>query len=108
VFTAIDFAFTLAICAAVPLLTTRSGLDLNWGATEAIAATAIVSFAASLPVRVSLPMTAILVATYAAGAASVVGWASVPAMASLRFFVVQAAMSALVRVVVLRQSAASR
>ena len=106
VFTAIDFAFTLAICAAVPLLTTRSGLDLNWGATEAIAATAIVSFAASLPVRVSLPMTAILVATYAAGAASVVGWASVPAMASLRFFVVQAAMSALVRVVVLRAAGA--
>jgi hypothetical protein len=106
VFAAIDFAFTLAICAAVPLLTTSSELLLYWSAPEAIAASAIVSFAVSLPVRVSLPMTAILVATYAAGAASVVGWASVPAMTSLRYFLVHAAMSALVRVVVLRVAAA--
>jgi hypothetical protein len=106
VFAAIDFAFTLAICAAVPLLTTNSELVLYWSAPEAIAATAIVSFAASLPVRVSLPMTALIVVTYAAGAASVVGWASVSAMVSLRYFVVQAAMSALVRVVVLRKAAA--
>ena len=106
VFAAIDFAFTLAICAAVPLLTTDSDQVLYWSAPEAIAATAIVSFAASLPVRVSLPMTALIVVTYAAGAASVVGWASVPAMVSLRYFVVQAALSALVRVVMLRVVAA--
>ena len=106
VYAAIDFAFTLAICAAIPLLTTDSELVLYWSAPAAIAATAIVSFAASLPVRVSLPMTALIVVTYAAGAASVVGWASVPAMVSLRYFVIQAAMSALVRAAMLRVAAA--
>jgi hypothetical protein len=106
VFTAIDFAITLAICAAIPLLTNDSELVLSWSAPEAIAATAIVSFAASLPVRVSLPMTAIIVGTYAAGAASVVGWAGVLALISPRYFVIQAATSALVRVALLRMVAA--
>jgi signal transduction histidine kinase len=106
VFAAIDFAFTLAICAAIPVVTNDSELVLYWSAPEAIAATAIVSFAASLPVRVSLPMTALIVVTYAAGAASVVGWASTLAMVSLRYFVIQAAMSALVRGALLRVSAA--
>src|SRR5215207_6625729 len=44
VFVAIDFGFTLAICAAIPLLTTHSELVLHWSAPAAIAATAIVSF----------------------------------------------------------------
>jgi hypothetical protein len=106
VFAAIDFAFTLAICAAIPLLTTDSELVLYWIAPEAIAATAIVSFAASLPARISLPMSALIVVTYAAGAASVVGWAAVPAMVSLRYFVIQAAISAVVRVAMLQVAAA--
>jgi hypothetical protein len=106
VFAAIDFAITLAICAAIPVLTNDSELGLHWSAPEAIAAIAVVSFAASLPVRVSLPMTALIVVTFAAGAASVVGWGSTLAMVSLRYFVLQAAMSALVGVAMLRVVAA--
>jgi hypothetical protein len=105
VFTAIDFATTLAICAAIPLLTTDSELVLYWIAPEAIAATAVVSFAVSVPVRVSLPMTALIVVTYAASAAYVVGWASTLAMVSLRCFVVQAAVSVLARVAMRRVAA---
>lgn len=106
VFAAIDFAFTLVICAAIPLLTTDSELVRYWVAPEAIAMTAIVSFAASLPVRISVPMCALIVVAYAAGAASLVGWATVPAMVSWRYFVIQAVMSALVRVAMLRVAAA--
>ena len=105
IFSAIDFASTLAICAAIPLLTTDSELVQYWIAPEAIAATAVVSFAASVPVRVSLPMTALIVVTYAAGAAYVVGWASTLAMVSLRYFVIQAAVSVLARVAMLRVAA---
>jgi len=108
VFIAVDYALVLAVCAATPQLTTSAELVQDWGTQQAIAASAIVSFAVVLPVHISLPMAALIVGTYAWGAASVVGFQTVAAMASSHCFVLALAMSVLLRVRLLRVAQATK
>ncbi len=99
--TSIDFGVTLAVCAGIPLLVSEPGFYLTNSAPQAIAGTAVVSFAVSLPAAVTLPMTVAIAATYAAGTAEVVGPEQVWSVLAVYYFALQWITASLIRAMLL-------
>lgn len=99
--TAIDFGITLVVCAGIPLLVSDPGFYLTNSAPQAIAGTAVVSFAVSLPPAVTLPMTVVIAATYAGGAAEVVGTDKVWSVLAVYYFALQWVTASLIRAMLL-------
>jgi hypothetical protein len=106
VFTAADYVFVLAVCAAVPVLDPDPTFYASNSAPQAIAGTAVVSFSVVVPPYVSLPMSALVAITYASGGAAVVGWDHVAAIGAVYYFGLQWATAALIRIMLLRVAAA--
>lgn len=102
VMTALDFAATVAVCLAVPLMVAGPDFHRSNCAPIAVAGTAVVAFALSLRPRISLPMTVTIAAAYAHGAAQVVGWSQVPEIFNLYYFALQWTASTVMRFVTLR------
>lgn len=99
--TSIDFGVTLAVCAGIPLLVSDPGFYLTNSAPQAIAGTAVVSFAVSLPAAVTLPMTVAIAAAYAAGTAQVVGPEQVWSVLAVYYFALQWVTASLIRAMLL-------
>lgn len=101
-----DCALVLAVCLCIPALTSDPQFYLTNSAPQAIAGTAVISFAVSVPARVSLLITLAVAGCYAWGSAGVIGWEHVPAVAALYYFALQWLTSVLIRLMVLRVAAA--
>lgn len=104
--TAVDLALTLAVCAGLPLLTSDPSFHLTNSAPQAIAGTAVISVAVSLPILISLPVCVAIATSYAYGTAGVIGWEQTGSVMAIYFFVVQWSVSALIRGMLLRVAAA--
>lgn len=104
--TAIDFAFTIAVCLAIPLLVDDPGFYLSNSAPIAVAGTAVISFTVALPVRLSFIATVMIAACYATGSASVIGWSHVSDVFNLYYFALQWGTCALIRMAELRVASA--
>lgn len=98
----IDYATTIAVCLATPLLVSGPHFYLSNSASVAIAGTAVVSFTLSMPSRMSLVLTLGIAAAFAAGASAVVGWEHVADIFNLYYFALQWVTSAAVQLMVLR------
>ncbi|MEE6163769.1 MULTISPECIES: sensor histidine kinase [unclassified Mycolicibacterium] len=98
----VDLLLVLVVCAAIPMLSPDPHFYLTNSAPQAIAGTAVISFAVSVPARLSLPITLAVAAGYAWGSAQVVGWDHVAAVAALYYFALQWSTSVLIRLMVLR------
>lgn len=105
-YTAIDWVFVLGVCAAIPVLVPDPQFHLVNSAPQAIAGTAVISFAVSVRLPASLLITLTVAATYAWGSAGVVGWHHIAGIAALYYFALQWLTAALIRVMVLRVSSA--
>jgi hypothetical protein len=105
--TVIDVVGTLAICLGIPLLTSDPGFYWTNSVPQAIAGTAVIGFAVSLPLRISLPVTAAIVASYAVGLSAVIGWARVGSVLAVYYFGLQWLTSSLIRFMLLRIAAAA-
>jgi signal transduction histidine kinase len=104
--TAIDFAFTIAVCLAIPWLVDDPGFYLSNSAPIAVAGTAVISLTVALPLRVSFFATVMIAASYATGAASVIGWPHVSDVFNLYYFALQWGTCALIRMAELRVASA--
>ncbi|CAN5329118.1 hypothetical protein BH11ACT7_BH11ACT7_37820 [soil metagenome] len=96
-YTGIDFLFTLAVCAAMPILLQDPLFHSYNTAPQAVAGTAVVSFSVSLPARVSLPIAATIAAAYALGGATISGWENLGDITALYYFALQWGTAALIR-----------
>ncbi|MFV8228631.1 sensor histidine kinase [Mycolicibacterium fortuitum] len=101
-----DCGLVLANCAAIPLVVPDPVFYLSNSAPQAIAGTAVVSFAVSVPPRASLPITVAVAVAYAWGSVAVVGWEHLAAVAALYYFALQWLTAALIRIMVLRVAGA--
>ncbi|MGH3677367.1 MAG: ATP-binding protein, partial [Mycobacterium sp.] len=106
VFVVVDYALVLAVCAAISVLVADPVFYTYNTAPQAIAGTAVISFAVVLPARVSLPMAVVVAVTYAGGAAAVTGWDRVADIGAVYYFALQWATAALIRIMLLRVAAA--
>ena len=104
--TLVDYAATIAVSLAIPLLVSDPAFYQSNCAPVAIVGTAVITYGISLPARWSLPMTLGIAAAYAYGAAQTAGWPHVPEIFNLYYFALQWATSALMRLTVLRVTAA--
>ena len=102
----VDCGLVLANCAAIPLVVPDPVFYLSNSAPQAIAGTAVISFAVSVPLRASLPITVAVAAAYAWGSVAVVGWEHLSAVSALYYFALQWLTAALIRIMVLRVAAA--
>ncbi len=100
--TVIDYGWVILVCLAIPLLAPDPQFYVTNSAPQAIAGTAVVSFAVSVPLAVSLPMTAGIAVAYAWGAAGVVSWDNVTRVAAVYYFALQWCTAGLIRSMVLR------
>lgn len=105
-YTTVDYALTIAVCLAVPLLVSDPLFHTANSAPIAIAGTAVISFSVSLPAKRSLLLVAGIALAYAYGSASVVGLAHVGEIFNLYYFGLQWTTSALIRLMVLRVAGA--
>ncbi|MGV0853325.1 sensor histidine kinase [Mycolicibacterium phlei] len=101
-YTAVDYALTLAVCFAIPLLVSDPAFHTTNSAPIAIAGTAVISFSVSLPARCSALLVVGVAVAYAFGAAPVVGPGRVGEIFNLYYFALQWVTSALIRLMVLR------
>ncbi|BCI50929.1 hypothetical protein NIIDNTM18_02070 [Mycolicibacterium litorale] len=104
--TAIDFAVTLAVCLGIPELTTDPAFYMTNSAPQAIAGTAVVSFAVSLPAAATAAMTVAIAAAYATGTAGVTGWDDVWSVLAVYYFALQWVTASMIRAMLLRVAAA--
>lgn len=104
--TAVDFALTIAVCLAIPLLVDDPGFYLSNSAPIAVAGTAVISFTVALPIRLSFIATVLIAASYATGAAAVIGWSHVSGVFNLYYFALQWGTCALIRMAELRVASA--
>ena len=102
----VDFAVTVAVCLALPLLVSGPDFHRTNCAPVAVAGTAVIAFTLSLPARWSLPMTSVIAAAYAYGSAQLIGWSQVHEVFNLYYFALQWAASYVMRFVVLRVAGA--
>lgn len=102
IYTAVDYGLTLAVCVAIPVIVSDPQFYASNTAPQAIAGTAVVSFAVALPVRLTLVMTMGLAIAYTWGSAMVVGWDGTPSIAAIYYFFLQWVTSAAIRLVLLR------
>jgi signal transduction histidine kinase len=105
-FVAADYAFVLAVCAAIPALVTDPDFYTYNTSPQAIAGTAVISFAVVLPARISLLMTVVIAAAYAWGAAAVAGWEHVADIGAIYYFALQWITAGLIRLMLLRVASA--
>ena len=105
IFTVLDVAVIVAVASAIPLLTTDPAFYLTNSAPQAIAGTAVISIAVSLPPRWSLPLTATIAAAYAWGTSVLIGWRNVEPVLAVYYFALQWLTSALIRAMVRRVAA---
>ncbi|MDG4664081.1 ATP-binding protein [Mycobacterium sp. 236(2023)] len=103
---AADYALTLAVCLAIPLLAPATDFFMSNTAPQAIAGTAVISICVSVSVSVSIPMTLGIAAAYATGAAQVIGWESLSSVTALYYFAVQCATASIIRFMLLRVAGA--
>ncbi|CAM3654879.1 ATP-binding protein [Mycobacterium frederiksbergense] len=103
---AVDFATTIVVCLALPLLVSGPEFHRSNCAPVAVAGTAVIAFTLSLPARLSLPMTLAIAASYAFGSAQVIGWSRIYEVFNLYYFALQWAASYVMRFVVLRVAGA--
>lgn len=103
---AVDVAVVIAVCLAIPLLTSDSRFYLTDSAPQAIAGTAVISVAVAVPLRVSVPATVAVVLSYAVGTAAVIGWSHLGSVLAVYYFALQWTTSALIRLMLLRVAAA--
>ncbi|RDH76839.1 ATP-binding protein [Mycolicibacterium moriokaense] len=106
VLVAVDYAFVLAVCAAIPALVTDQEFFQHNSAPQAIAGTAVISFAVVMPARISFLMTVGIAATYAWGAARIAGWEHVGDIGAIYYFFLQWTTAGLIRLMLLRVAAA--
>lgn len=102
---AVDYLFTILICLSIPLVTTDVDFFLTNSAPQAIAGTAVVSFAVSLPVLVSLAMTVGVGLAYAAGTSVLTGWDNLAEVLAIYYFAIQWTTASLIRHMLLRVAA---
>lgn len=102
VWLAMDYAFVLSVCLAIPVLAPAADFYTANTAPQAIAGTAVVSISVSVSAPVSVALTAGIAAAYAHGAAAVVGWENVSSVTALYYFVVQCATASIIRFMLLR------
>ncbi len=105
-FVTTDYLAVLTVCVAIPLLVSDPQFFTYNTAPQAIAGTAVISFAVVLPAGVSLVMTLGVAAAYAAGVAGVSGWGHVVDVAALYYFALQWTTAGLIRLMLLRVAAA--
>ncbi|TRW86200.1 ATP-binding protein [Mycolicibacterium sp. 018/SC-01/001] len=106
VVTAVDVASTIAICFGIPLLVHDPLFQLSNSAPQAIAGTAVISFAVSLPALLTFAITLVIAGAYAVGAAEVVGWGEVGSIRAVYYFALQWTTASLIRFMLLRVAAA--
>ncbi|MGE2735468.1 sensor histidine kinase [Mycolicibacterium vaccae] len=99
---AVDYGLVLAVCVAIPVLTPAAEFYASNTAPQAIAGTAVVSFAVSVSWPISVLMTAGIAAAYAFGAAGVIGWDNLTSVGALFYFAVQCATASIIRYMLLR------
>ena len=99
---AVDYVLVLATCLALPALVCGPGFYHSNSAPVAVAGSAVISFAVSLPVRISLAMTAGIAVAFACGAAKAMGWSDVASIFNLYYFAAQWVVSAAIRLMTLR------
>lgn len=97
-----DYLAVLAVCLSIPALVTNPEFYLSNSGPQAIAGTAVVSFAVALPVAASLPMTAGIASAYAYGAAVLIGWEHLVSVGAIYYFAVQWLTGSIVRLALLR------
>lgn len=101
-FLAVDYVFVLAVSLGLPALVADPDFYTFNTAPQAIAGTAVVSLAVSMPMTVSLPMAAGIAAAYAFGSAEILGWKHLLPVAALYYFALQWITAALLRFMLLR------
>lgn len=97
-----DYLSVLAVCFATPALVAGPSFYTANSAPVAIAGTAVISFAVTVPARVSLPMTAGIAGAFAFGSAWQVGWDRVAEIFNLYYFALQWVTAAAIRAMVVR------
>lgn len=102
----VDYAVTIAVCLAIPILVPDSDFHLSNTAPQAIAGTAVIGISVSVSALASIPMTLGIAATYAMGAAAVTGWDDVASVSALYYFAVQCATSSIIRLMLLHVAGA--
>ncbi len=102
---AVDYVFVLAVCVSLPVLVADPGFYSSNTAVQAIAGTAVISFAVAVPFWWSLLMTAGIAAGYAWGSAHILGWGHITNVPALYYFAVQWITAALLRLMLLRIAA---
>ncbi|WP_167103403.1 sensor histidine kinase [Mycobacterium sp. DL592] len=105
-FLAVDYVFVVAVCLGLPALVTDPDFYESNTAPQAIAGTAVVSLAVSMPMTLSLAMTAGIAAAYASGSAAILGWGHLLPVAAIYYFALQWITAALLRFMLLRVAAA--
>ncbi len=99
---AVDYLLVLAVCVSLPVMVHDPQFYSSNTAPQAIAGTAVVSFAVSVSPWVSLPMTVGIAACYAWGSAEILGWSQLGPVIALYYFALQWITAAVVRFVLLR------
>ncbi|QEN11955.1 sensor histidine kinase [Mycolicibacterium sp. ELW1] len=99
---AVDYLLALVVCVAIPLMLHDPQFYSSNTAPQAIAGTAVVSFAVSVSPLVSLPMTLGIAVAYAWGSAQILGWDRLGPVIALYYFALQWMTAALVRFILLR------
>jgi hypothetical protein len=105
-YTAVDYGFIVAVCAAIPLLETDPHFYASNSAPQAIAGTAVISFAVAIPVGRSLAMTALVAVAYAWGAAALVGAEHLGSITAIYYFFLQWGTAGAIRLTSLRVAGA--
>ncbi len=105
-YAAVDYALIIAVCAAMSFMVTDPTFYTSNSAPQAIAGTAVVSFAVVFPIRASLAMTVGLAVAYTWGAATVAGWDVAPSVSAIYYFFIQWGTSAAIRLILLRVAGA--
>ncbi|MGK2880261.1 MAG: sensor histidine kinase [Mycobacterium sp.] len=98
----LDYGVVIAVCLAIPVLTPDPLFFTFNSAPQAVAGTAVISFAVAVPIRYSLLMTLGIAAAYACGAAQVTGWAHIGVIGALYYFALQWIASSLIRMMLVR------
>ncbi|SBS75498.1 Signal transduction histidine kinase-like protein [uncultured Mycobacterium sp.] len=99
---AVDYGLVLAVCVSIPAMVHDPQFYSSNTAPQAIAGTAVVSFAVSAPPLVSFLMTVGIAAGYAWGSAEILGWSHLGPVIALYYFALQWITAAMVRFVLLR------
>jgi hypothetical protein len=99
---AVDVALAVIVALAIPLLTDDPRFYLTNSVPQAIAGTAVIRVAVSLPARCSLPLAVAIALGYAVGTSAVTGWTRVGSVLAVYYFALQWTTAASIRLMLLR------